>query len=55
MAAKVPQRAVITGAASGLGCALSEELARRGSALLLLDVNEDSSSYTEVLTWLVNL
>lgn len=41
MAAKAPQRAVITGAASGLGCALSEELARRGTALLLLDVNED--------------
>ncbi|MCA9598405.1 MAG: SDR family NAD(P)-dependent oxidoreductase, partial [Myxococcales bacterium] len=38
--------AVVTGAASGIGRALAEELARRGARLALLDANE--SGLTQV-------
>jgi NAD(P)-dependent dehydrogenase (short-subunit alcohol dehydrogenase family) len=41
MSSRIPRRAVVTGAASGLGKALSLELAARGCELLLLDVQEE--------------
>ena len=40
MSSRIPTRAVVTGAASGLGKALSLELAARGCDLLLLDLQE---------------
>ncbi|MEB2311769.1 MAG: SDR family NAD(P)-dependent oxidoreductase [Sorangiineae bacterium] len=39
-------RAVVTGAGSGLGRALAEELARRGASLLLADIDLDGASET---------
>ncbi len=42
MSSRIPKRAVVTGAASGLGRALSVELAARGCDLLLLDIQEEA-------------
>jgi len=36
------QVAIITGAASGIGCALSHSLLKRGAHVALLDINEDA-------------
>lgn len=37
--------AIITGGASGIGCALAEELARRGCAVVLADLQIDKAQY----------
>jgi len=36
--------AIVTGGAMGLGQALSEELARRGSTVVIADVNETAAT-----------
>src|SRR5947208_11036717 len=40
------KRALVTGAASGIGKAIAQELARVGSELLLVDVNESALGVT---------
>lgn len=43
-------RAIITGAARGLGAAIAERLARDGAHVVLLDVNPDVAAVAEKLT-----
>ena len=41
------KRAVVTGAASGIGRAIAEELVTRGARVLIADINEDVPDHGE--------
>ena len=44
--------ALITGAASGLGWALAEQLCQKNYALVLVDLNSELGNGTQVTIWL---